>query len=237
MPGVRRHTRARLAAPLRARPAAVAAPVVLALAVALAGCGDDDADGASTEDAASTTSTAGTPGVGAGTVLPDMPEDVAEASGDAPAAAGAGLDEPPGASDRTPLAGFDEVALGVTAPDGSRQGWCVLLAMVAAQRQRGLMEVTDLGGYSGMLFAFEQDTDVGFHMFNTPMPLTIGWIDAEGELVDTADMEPCTEEPTGGCPTYRPDGSYRFALEVPQGQLDDLGIEPGSRLSVGGACA
>ena len=36
---------------------------------------------------------------------------------------------------------------------------------------------------------------------------------------------------------YPPEGEYRFALEVFEGELDDLGVGPGSRLALGGSCA
>jgi uncharacterized protein len=193
--------------------------VVLA-ATALAGCGDDDS------------------GAGAESPSPD----VAVLSGDAPAAQGAGLDAPPGPADRVPLESFDvgdlefgEVAIAVTGPDGEVAGWCVLLAATAEQRQRGLMEVTDLGGYAGMLFVWDADSSSSFYMRNTPTPLSIGWFDADGALVSTADMDPCPD--IEGCPTYPSGGSYRFALEVPQGSLADVGVVDGSSLAVGGSCA
>src|SRR5919106_5112306 len=173
---------------------------------------------------------------------PSGEPDLAALSGDAPAARGAGLASPPGPTDRAPLDSFDvgdlafgEVAIAITGADGEVMGWCVLLAALAAQRQRGLMEVTDLGGYAGMLFVWEADESSSFYMRNTPTPLSIGWFEADGDLVSTADMEPCAD--VDGCPTYPPAGRYRFALEVPQGRLDDLGIAPGSRLAVGGSCA
>ncbi len=46
-------------------------------------------------------------------------------------------------------------------------------------------------------------------------------------------MEPC---PTGECPEYPPAGPYRFALEVPKGGLDSLGVAKDTVLSLGGAC-
>jgi uncharacterized membrane protein (UPF0127 family) len=111
----------------------------------------------------------------------------------------------------------------------------VLLAATSEQRQRGLMEVTDLGGYAGMLFVWDADASSSFYMRNTPTPLSIGWFDADGELVSTADMDPCPD--VDGCPTYPADGRYRFALEVPQGSLDAVGVVDGSTLAVGGPCA
>ena len=168
--------------------------------------------------------------------------DVAALSGDAPAALGAGLDAPPGPADRVALDSFDvgdlgfgEVAIAITGPDGEVAGWCVLLAGTGDQRQRGLMEVTDLGGYAGMLFVWDTDSSSSFYMRNTPTPLSIAWFDAEGTLVSTADMDPCPD--VEGCPTYPSGGSYRFALEVPQGSLEDVGVVGGSSVAVGGSCA
>jgi uncharacterized membrane protein (UPF0127 family) len=226
----------------RRRGVAALAAVVLGLA-GLAGCGGDDGgddgggaragDERAADGGATTTSL---PGVS----TTAEPADLLEPTGGAPAARGSGLDVPPAPAGRRPPEGlgdvdFGEVALAVTAADGEVTGWCVLLALTSDQRQRGLMEVTDLRGYSGMLFVFPTDSPSGFYMRNTPTPLTIGWFDAEGELVSTADMEPCAD--VDDCPTYSPTGQYRFALEVPQGRLDDLGAGPGSRLAVGGPCA
>ena len=92
-----------------------------------------------------------------------------------------------------------------------------------------------MAGYDGMLFAFPEDTESGFWMSDTPMPLSIAWFDADGGLVSTADMEPGPEG--GDCPTYPAQGPYRFALEVPQGDLEALGVTTDSRMAVGGACA
>lgn len=168
--------------------------------------------------------------------------DLAALSGDASAAQGAGLAEPPGLVERVALEEFDvgdlsfgEVAIAMTGPDGEVTGWCVLVAATSEQRQRGLMEVTDLGGYGGMLFVWDADSSSGFYMRNTPTPLSIGWFTAGGDLVSTADMEPCDD--VDGCPTYSPGGRYRFALEVPQGELGAMGVAEGSTLAVGGGCA
>jgi uncharacterized protein len=155
-------------------------------------------------------------------------------AGDAAAATGAELDDPPGPPDRTPLEGFGEVAIAITDADGAVKGWCVLLADAPEQRERGLMEVEDLQGYAGMLFVWDTDSSSSFYMRNTPMPLSIAWFSADGELVSTEDMEPCAD--VDSCPLYPADDSYRFALEVPQGDLGELGVGEGSTLRVGGDC-
>ena len=103
----------------------------------------------------------------------------------------------------------------------------VLLADTSEERSQGLMGKEDLGGYDGMLFEFPSDTQGGFWMKDTLIPLSIAFFDAEGRVVDFFDMEPCPPE-TVRCPSYTPDHPYRQALEVPKGdlprwQLDELG--------------
>jgi uncharacterized membrane protein (UPF0127 family) len=219
-----------LASRVLRRPLAAVLVVVLGLAV-VGGCSDDgsaDADDRPTDTASGASGGAGTDdGAGGDAVL--------TSAGGAPAANGAQVDEPPGSPDRVPLDGFGEVAIAIEGPDGEVLGWCLLLAETEEQRQRGLMEVTDLQGYEGMIFVWSEDADSSFYMRNTPTPLSIGWVDAEGELVSTADMEPCAD--IEGCPLYPADGPYRFAIEVPQGGLDELGLVEGSKLTVGGQCA
>jgi uncharacterized membrane protein (UPF0127 family) len=133
-----------------------------------------------------------------------------------------------------PLDGFGEVAIKVTAPDGKVLSFCVLHATTPEQRQRGLMTVTDLRGYTGMAFSYDADTTVGYYMRNTPLPLSIAYVAADGALVSTADMAPC--EDREGCQSYPPAGAFRHAVEVPQGYFPDMGIAPGARIEVGGPC-
>jgi uncharacterized membrane protein (UPF0127 family) len=132
------------------------------------------------------------------------------------------------------LDGFEEITITVTAADGSEQEWCLLLAATPEARERGLMFVTDpaLGGYDGMLFQFDEEGTGGFWMKNTRLPLSIAYLDGDGAIVSTADMEPCPDG-TERCPGYPPDGPYRAAIEVVQGRLDDLGLEGEARVTTG----
>ncbi len=111
------------------------------------------------------------------------------------------------------LAGF---ALDTVRLDGAPL--LVAIADTSELRRQGLMNVVDLGGLDGMLFVFEQETTGGFWMKDTVLPLDIAFFTAEGEFVDGFAMEPCT---TAECPTYRPSGAYRYALELPQGNMPD----------------
>lgn len=136
-----------------------------------------------------------------------------------------------GATDLTEQ--FGSTTAEVTGADGTSRQLRLLLADTPAERRRGLMEVRDpdLDGHDAMLFVFAEDTTTGFWMRNTPMALSIAYLDAGGELVSTADMAPCPD--TSDCPRYEAAGPFRYALEVPQGRLDDLGIVPGATVEVG----
>lgn len=132
--------------------------------------------------------------------------------------------------------GFGEVSFAVRpagAPAPSAGPYCALLAETTAQVQRGLMGRSDLAGYDGMVFRFPEESSVGFYMQDVPVPLSVAWFDAEGRFVSSADMATC---PDDSCPTYRPAGPYRFALEVLSGDLGRLAVGPGSVLEVDGAC-
>lgn len=111
---------------------------------------------------------------------------------------------------------------------------CALLAEDVETRRRGLMERTDLSGHVGMVFTFPSPVTATFWMRSTPLPLSIAFFDAEGRYVSEADMAPCGAE--GDCPSYAAAAPYRYALEVRQGDLDDLGVGPGATLALGGAC-
>jgi uncharacterized protein len=135
---------------------------------------------------------------------------------------------------RSRLDGFKEITVTVVDADGHTRTFCLLLADTPELQQRGLMFVTDeaLGGYDGMVFRYEQDANGGFWMRNTRLPLSIAWIRADGSTVSTTNMEPCPDgAPT--CPVYPPGGAYRYAIEVPHGQLEDLGISDRSRVTLG----
>jgi uncharacterized membrane protein (UPF0127 family) len=137
-----------------------------------------------------------------------------------------------GSPNRTVLPGFSETRITVKAPSGSLFSWCLLLAMTEQQRQRGLMTVTDatLGGYDGMLFRWaDADVSEPFYMRNTPVPLTVAYLDGHGQLVSAVDMAPCDD--SADCPLYPAAGPYRFSIEVPQGGLARLHIEPGATVT------
>ncbi|HEX2575267.1 MAG TPA: DUF192 domain-containing protein [Aquihabitans sp.] len=198
----------------RRLPLAVLLGAALVLGPAACGDGgDDDASGRATS--APTTTAVADPSAGDGGV-----------------ALGEGWE--PAVGGRTRLAGFGEAAVTITAADGETCEVCLLTATTTDQRARGLMEVTDpdLGGYDGMLFEYDEDASGGFWMRNTPMPLSIAYFDAERTLVSATDMAPCDD--VASCPTYPPEGPFRYALELPDGGLDELLVADGSTFRIDG---
>jgi uncharacterized membrane protein (UPF0127 family) len=71
-------------------------------------------------------------------------------------------------------------------------------------------------------------------MRNTPMPLSIAFFGGDGGFVSSADMEPCGDR--DDCPSTFSHGPAQYALEVPQGRLEEVGATAGSRLEVTGSC-
>lgn len=96
----------------------------------------------------------------------------------------------------------------------------VEVASTPAQRQRGLMGRTHLAADGGMLFVFERPGRHCFWMRDTPLPLSIAFIDPAGRIASLADMQPRTEN------LHCPGTDVRYALEVRQGEFQRRGIAP-----------
>jgi uncharacterized membrane protein (UPF0127 family) len=85
------------------------------------------------------------------------------------------------------------------------------------RRAAGLMGRTMLGEREGMLFYFEKTAYHSFWMYNTPLPLTIIFLDDRHNVVDIQDMEPCLGKNADQCPFYTARFPARYALEVKRG--------------------
>ena len=96
----------------------------------------------------------------------------------------------------------------------------VEIALTPQQRLRGLMGRTHLAADGGMLFVFEAAGRHCFWMRDTPLPLSIAFIDATGRITSLADMQPRSE--ALHCPTT----DIRYALEVRQGEFQRRRIAP-----------
>lgn len=128
---------------------------------------------------------------------------------------------------------FGTVIVDLVTAAGQAVTLCLLDANDSDERGQGLMGVTDLGGYDGMLFRHDGEVESQFVMIGTPMPLSITWWRADGLFRSGTDMTPCIDEAPDECARYAAGGPYRWAIEVPQGALADAGLGEESRLTVG----
>lgn len=128
--------------------------------------------------------------------------------------------------------GFTTITARVTSADGDVCEICLWLADGGDETSRGLMGVTDLGGPVGMAFVYDVARDGAFFMFGTPTPLSIAWFSPTGDHVAQTDMEPCLVEDSSVCERYRPGAAYTIAVEMFEGQLAKVGIEPGSSIEL-----
>ena len=78
------------------------------------------------------------------------------------------------------------------------------------ERQMGLMNRTSLPENTGMVFVFEQNRPHCFWMKNTLIPLDIGFIDAQGYLVQIESMSPQSTD------VHCANQAIQYALEVNQ---------------------
>jgi uncharacterized membrane protein (UPF0127 family) len=96
------------------------------------------------------------------------------------------------------------------------------------ERANGLMGVTTLPADEGMVFTFgDTPQDAEFWMRDTPVPLSIAFVDADQRIVTIREMNPCAEDP---CRTYGSDAPYVMAIEANAGWFGKHGIEQGERI-------
>ena len=95
------------------------------------------------------------------------------------------------------------------------------LAIDDASRGRGLMFRKSLAEDSGMLFIWPRATLQKFWMRNTPIPLSIAYIDDDGRILQIEDMQPQDER------LIPSKDEVRFALEMTQGWFSNNGVKAG----------
>jgi len=94
-------------------------------------------------------------------------------------------------------------------------------------RARGLMFRDSMEADSGMLFVFDKPDYHRFYMKNTRIPLSIAFIDAEGEIISVHDMQPMDQRSK-----HYPRRKASFALEMNQGWFERNNFGPGTRVEL-----
>ena len=108
-----------------------------------------------------------------------------------------------------------------------------ILAEIAASspaRGTGLMarSAASIGTNGGMLFVYPTDQNpntIGFHMVDTPTPLSIIFIDANMKVMNGEDMAPNTST------IHLAAGPFRYALEANLGWFDAHGVKLGNTVN------
>lgn len=97
----------------------------------------------------------------------------------------------------------------------------VEIASTPQSRSQGLMRRSLLCANCGMLFIFEKADRYSFWMKNTPLPLSIAFIAADGSILNIEEMQPNTID------THHALGDALYALEMNSGWFTRNGIKRG----------
>jgi len=131
--------------------------------------------------------------------------------------------DPPAA---TTAPSFRDGRLAFVAPDGDTLTTIALaIADTDAERKRGLMRQRSLSYDRGMLFIFEEVDSTGMWMKNTPLPLDIVFVDADGRVLNIARRTTPFSE-TAIAPT----APNKYAVEVRAGFADKFGLTDSTRI-------
>ncbi len=98
------------------------------------------------------------------------------------------------------------------------------IADTPQSREHGLMQRDHLCADCGMLFIFEKADRYSFWMKDTPLPLSIAFIAANGTIINIVEMQPNTTDSRSA------QGDALFALEMNSGWFTRNDIKPGDRV-------
>lgn len=96
------------------------------------------------------------------------------------------------------------------------------VAVTEPQREQGLMFREKLGPNAGMVFVFREPAQVCMWMKNTPLPLSVAFIDGSGTILNIEDMQPQTLN------SHCAKGRSAYALEMNLGWFAQKNIKPGT---------
>ncbi|MCX5918384.1 MAG: DUF192 domain-containing protein [Deltaproteobacteria bacterium] len=102
----------------------------------------------------------------------------------------------------------------------------VEVARTEEEKSQGLMFRDKLGPNEGMLFIYEREDFLSFWMKNTPLPLSIAFLDQRGKIVDIQDMEPFNLR------THTSARPALYALEMNKGWFKKNGVKVGEKVQM-----
>jgi len=106
----------------------------------------------------------------------------------------------------------------------------VEVAETQQKQALGLMFRESMPADEGMLFIFPTESPRSFWMKNTRIPLDIMYFNADLVMVSiSANTPPCR---VSRCPSYPSLAPAKYVLELNAGVASELGVGPGSRLTL-----
>jgi uncharacterized membrane protein (UPF0127 family) len=102
------------------------------------------------------------------------------------------------------------------------------IASTPVDREHGLMQRATLAETDAMLFVFPEESQRVFWMKDTPLPLSIAYINKQGVIKEILDMKPYSLAPV---PSLH---AVMYALEVNQGAFSRLGVSVGDKMNLEG---
>ncbi len=100
----------------------------------------------------------------------------------------------------------------------------VEVAATPESRSQGLMHRRMLPENRGMLFVFPVATVQRMWMANTPLPLSVAYLDSGGRILNILDMPPLSYN------TFSAAGDALYAIETNQGWFAKRGIKAGTQV-------
>ena len=100
------------------------------------------------------------------------------------------------------------------------------VASTLNQIRTGMMFRTNMAEMQGMLFVFPEPQQVAFYMKNTLIPLSCAYIDPEGTILETFEMQPLDDTAIPSKSTQ-----VQYVLEMNKGWFDRHNIRPGVAIS------
>ena len=104
------------------------------------------------------------------------------------------------------------------------------LAFTEEDRRRGLMYRKELPADRGMMFIFAESLRSSFHMENCLIARVILFLDKDGSIVYITTME--APPPGERSQTYYSRDFYQYAIELPAGTAQRLGLQVGDKIKL-----
>ena len=106
------------------------------------------------------------------------------------------------------------------------ESYRIEVARTEEQKARGLMHRRSLGEREGMIFVHQADERLSFWMKDTVIPLDLVFLSRDGEILEVVELKPLSLKPVSSL------RAARYALELPRGTMEKLGVKAGDRVEL-----